>query len=129
MAWRHYREQGRRWPFYWFGINAALYCVTQLVLAFVLLDEEQWFVVLSISLTSLAALYARRTCDSNVSKVWRISLGSVVLLWWGYTLLLVYWPDGDTTVCFDRIRQTTFRGPLINAGPDPSCAGISLSGN
>ncbi|WP_120078081.1 hypothetical protein [Aurantiacibacter odishensis] len=128
MGWRHYREQGRRWPLYWFGINAALYCIALLILTFVFLDEEQWFVRLSIPLTIIAALYAWRTCDAKVSKIWRISFAIFVLLWWAYCLMLVFWPDGDTILCYDRIQQTAFRGPLINKGPDPSCAGIPMSG-
>ena len=122
--WHHYRSQGRRWPFYWFTLNAGFYCIAMLVLGLALRDREPLFVGLALGLIAATLAMARRGADEAIGKRWWALLLGTMALCGGYMKMMVYWPDGDTPVCYDRVRQAGFRGPMINHGPDPYCRGV-----
>ena len=124
--WQQYRGEGRRWPFYWFAINAVLYCAPSVVLGLVLLDREWFFVTLSVCLTFGMLVLAWRVADERIGILWWAMLLGVMALCCGYMTAVVFWPEGDTPICYDRVSQSHFRGPLVNRGPDPMCQGIPL---
>lgn len=123
---RNLENQSATWPFQWFGAYGLAYCLPLLVMAVLLLEHETWFIGLSSCLTLLIGYHAWCSSKGQVAPLWRVAFAIMMAGIWGYTLLLVLAPAGDTKICYDRLRKTHPWARIENLGPDPYCKGVPI---
>ena len=109
----------------WFARLALYYFPLLLILFVALADREKPWLAASLVLSAVV-LWAALKTRQQASNFFRIALLVSMAIAWSYLSILAFAGPGDTQICYDRVRQTAFRGPLVNEGPDPYCEGRTL---
>lgn len=123
---RHPESGSASWGGLWFAKFCLYFVVPLVFLVIAFHDREAWFVGLSVYWIAAIVFFARRASGPNVSLLWRLGLGAVMLASWGYAMLAVYAPTDGTRICYDRIITPHRWAMAVNLGPDPLCDGIPL---
>jgi hypothetical protein len=100
-----------------------LQCIPLFALAVLFVNDDLWFVILSVYLTAAVFFFALRTAHAPQGRWWRISLFVVLTISLGTGLLLVLSMPGETKLCLPRYVKTHPWSPMKELPPHPSCQG------